>query len=180
MTTSDEPPAHVRARQGEPLIIRPAIPADRQPVLALVPRLRAFGPPPLRPAEALDAGEHRTLERFFSAPPDGARLWVAVDEDGGVLGMAYAEQAVDYFTEERHGHLGIIAVAAGAEGRGVGRELLATVERWAAEQGFRFVTLNVFATNTRAIDVYERAGYRPDTVRYLKQLPPCASDSDGD
>jgi GNAT superfamily N-acetyltransferase len=144
-----------------------------------VPRLRAFGPPPLRPAEALDAGEQRTLERFFSAPPEEARLWVAV-EDGGVLGMAYAEQAVDYFTQERHGHLGIIAVAAGAEGHGVGRELMATVERWAAEQGFRFVTLNVFATNARAIDVYQRAGYRPDTVRYLKQLPPPASRSDGD
>ena len=97
-----------------------------------------------------------------------------------MLGMAYAEPAVDYFTQERHGHLGIIAVAEAAEGRGVGRELLATVERWAAEQGFRFVTLNVFATNARAIDVYGRAGYRPDTVRYLKELPPPASDSTGD
>lgn len=162
------------------MIIRPAIPADRESLLALVPRLRAFGPPPLRPAEALDAGEHRTIERFFSAPPEGARLWVAAGVDGGVLGMAYAEPAVDYFTRERHGHLGIIAVAAQAEGRGVGRELLATVERWAAEQGFRFLTLNVFATNARAIDVYERAGYGPDTVRYLKELPPPASGSDGD
>lgn len=162
------------------MIVRPAILADREGVLALVPRLRAFGPPPLRPAEALDAGEERTIERFFSEPPDGSRLWVAADKDGEVLGMAYAEQAVDYFTQERHGHLGIIAVAAEAEGRGVGRELLATVERWAAEQGFRFLTLNVFATNARAIDVYERAGYRPDTVRYLKELLPPASGPDGD
>jgi ribosomal protein S18 acetylase RimI-like enzyme len=161
------------------LIIRPAIPADREAVLALVPRLRAFGPPPLRPAEALDAGEHRTIDQFFSAPPEGARLWVAAGEDGAVLGMAYAEEAVDYFTRERHGHLGIIAVAEAAEGRGVGRELLATVERWAAGQGFRFLTLNVFATNARAIAVYQRAGYRPDTVRYLKELPP-PGDSTGD
>jgi GNAT superfamily N-acetyltransferase len=162
------------------LIIRLAILADRETALALVPRLRAFGPPPLRPAEALDAGEQRTLERFFSAPPEGARLWVAVEEDGEVLGIAYAEPAVDYFTQERHGHLGIIAVAEAAEGRGVGRELLATVERWAAEEGFRFLTLNVFATNARAIAVYQRAGYQPDTVRYLKELPPPASGSNGD
>lgn len=156
---------------GDRLTIRPAALADREALLALVPRLRAFGPPPLRPPEALDAGEERTIERFFTAPPDGARLWVAVDTDGSVLGMAYAEEATDYFTREPHGHLGIIAVAAEAEGRGVGRELLATVERWAAEQGYRFVTLNVFATNSRAIAVYQRAGYQPDTVRYLKEIP---------
>ncbi|HEU4557952.1 MAG TPA: GNAT family N-acetyltransferase [Longimicrobium sp.] len=150
------------------MIIRPATSADREALLALVPRLRAFGPPPLRSPDALDAGEERTIDRFFTAPPDGARLWVAEGADGAVLGMAYAEETTDYFTQERHGHLGIIAVAAEAEGRGVGRELLATVERWAAAEGFRFVTLNVFATNSRAIAVYERAGYRPDTVRYLK------------
>jgi hypothetical protein len=28
----------------------------------------------------------------------------------------------------------------------------------------------VFATNARARDVYERAGYAPDTMRYVKTL----------
>ncbi len=44
------------------------------------------------------------------------------------------------------------------------------MERWAAELGYRFVTLNVFASNERAAAVYARAGYRPDTVRYVKAL----------
>ena len=89
-----------------------------------------------------------------------------------MVGAAYVERAVDYFTEESYGHLSVLAVAAEAEGRGVGRALLAAVDRWAVEQGDRFVTLNVFATNARAAAVYERAGYRPDTVRYLKELRP--------
>lgn len=152
-----------------PFIIRPAAAADRAGVLALVPRLRAFGPPPLRPVEALDAGERRTLERWFDAPPEGSALWVA-EGDGEVLGMAYAECVEDYFTRERHGHLGILAVAAVAEGRGVGRALLDTVERWATEAGYRFVTLNVFASNTRAVRVYARAGYQPDTIRLVKEV----------
>lgn len=63
-----------------------------------------------------------------------------------------------------------LAVAAEAEGRRVGRALLSAVERWAVGEGDRFVTLNVFATNARAIGVYERAGYQPDTVRYVKTL----------
>ena len=158
--------------------IRPATPADRAGILALVPRLRAFGPPPLRPADALDAGERRTIERFFTQPPTGTALWAAVAPDGRVVGAAYAEPATDYFTEERHGHLGILMVAEEAEGQGLGRALLATVEAWATTAGFRFLTLNVFATNERAAAVYDRAGYAPDTVRYVKELAPRASTRD--
>ncbi len=85
-----------------PFVVRPAKPEDRASVLALVPRLRAFGPPPLRPVEALDAGEARTLNRFFDEPPAVAGLWVAQALDGEIIGVAYAEQAIDYFTQETH------------------------------------------------------------------------------
>jgi ribosomal protein S18 acetylase RimI-like enzyme len=84
--------------------------------------------------------------------------------------VAYAETSVDYFTREKHGHLAIIAVDADAEGSGVGRNLIQTVEEWAASQGYRFITLNVFAENERARKVYERAGYSQDTIRYAKKL----------
>ena len=152
-------------------IVRPAVANDRAQVLALVPRLRAFGaPPPLHSPEELDAGEARTLERYFDVPSEHTRLFVAQGADGAVLGAAYVEQAMDYFTLEAHGHLGILAVAANAEGRGIGRALLESVEQWARAQGYRFVTLNVFTTNERALSVYERAGYRADTVRYVKEL----------
>ena len=114
-------------------VVRPSRAGDRALVIALVPRLRAFGPTALRPPDELDAGEERTLSRFFDDPPDGARLWVADGPRDAVLGMAYAERAIDYFTQESHGHLGILAVAAAAESRGIGRALLAEFERWAAE-----------------------------------------------
>jgi GNAT superfamily N-acetyltransferase len=151
-------------------IIRLATSRDQAAVLALVPRLRAFeSASTLRPPEALDAGEQRTLRRFFSESPAGAFLWVAED-DGTVVGMAYAERATDYFTQESHGHLGILAVVEHAEGRGIGKALMATVERWSRDAGFRFLSLNVFADNARAIRVYEKAAYCADFVRYVKQL----------
>ena len=91
--------------------IRPAISRDQDAVLALVPRLRAFeSSQTLREPEALDAGEQRTLRQFFAEHPAGCLLWVAEDR-GAVVGMAYANQATDYFTQEKHGHLGILAVA---------------------------------------------------------------------
>jgi hypothetical protein len=49
-------------------VVRAATEADRAFVLGLVPRLRAFGPPPLRPPEDLDAAERQTLERAGYEP----------------------------------------------------------------------------------------------------------------
>jgi ribosomal protein S18 acetylase RimI-like enzyme len=149
--------------------IRSATSRDEAAVLALVPRLRAFQPATFRPDAALDAGERRTLQRFFERAGPDTFLWVA-EENGEVIGMAFAERATDYFTQEAHGHLGIIAVAEHAEGRGVGRALLETVEHWSRDAGFRFLSLNVFADNARAIGVYEKAGYRADFVRYVKPV----------
>ena len=57
-----------------------------------------------------------------------------------------------------------------AEGRGIGQALLATVEQWSRDAGFRFLSLNVFADNARAVGIYEKAAYRADFVRYVKQL----------
>lgn len=154
--------------------IRPATSADRDFVLGLVPRLRAFGPPPLRPPEALDEAEVRALSRAFDVlpegGPDGAVLLVAEHPSHGALGVAYAETATDYFTQEKHGHLAILMVAEAGEGKGAGRALLAAVESWSAARGHRFLTLNVFAGNSRARAVYERAGYAQDTIRYVKEL----------
>ncbi len=153
----------------DPIVVRPATEADRAFVLDLVPRLRAFGPGPLRPPEAMDSAERRILERAFSELPDGAVLLVAEHPAEGALGMAFAHTATDYYTQEPHGHLAILAVTEPAEGRGAAPALLAAVERWSADQGFRFLTLNVFSENTRARAAYERAGYAPDIVRYLKE-----------
>jgi hypothetical protein len=38
------------------------------------------------------------------------------------------------------------------------------------DEGFRFLTLNVFAQNARAAAFYERASLRPDFVRMVKPL----------
>jgi aminoglycoside 6'-N-acetyltransferase I len=150
--------------------VRAASQADRPFVLGLVPRLRAFGPSSLRAVGALDGAERRTLERALGESRPDAALLVAEHELVGPAGVAYVETATDYFTGERHGHLAILIVTEEGEGRGVGRALLATIEAWSVARDYRLLTLNVFATNARARDVYERAGYVPDTMRYVKEL----------
>ena len=154
--------------------IRNARRDDLASLVALVPRLRAFGSQPLRTDAELDRAEVLTLTRAVETLEDDALLLVAerTAATPWVVGVAYAETAVDYFTQEKHGHLGILAVAREAEGKGAGRAMMDAVESWAMGRGYRFITLNVFAQNERARMVYERAGYAADTIRYAKPVSP--------
>lgn len=155
---------------GDGMIIRAATSDDRAGIVAIVPRLRAFGPPPLRPVQALDDAERQALETALAAPTDDSTMLVAEEAGEGILGAAYVRTNTDYFTGERHGHLFIIMVSEGAEGRGVGRALLEAGEAWSRARGHRFISLMVFAGNARAIRFYEAGGYVPDMIRYVKEL----------
>jgi GNAT superfamily N-acetyltransferase len=149
--------------------VRPARGADRAFVLDTAARLADFGPPAWRSPEELVEGEARTLRDFFESPDDGSTLLIAEAGERRV-GFALVEELRDYFTLERHGHVGILAVTAGAEGRGVGGALLRAAEAWARDRGFRTLTLNVFSGNRHARAVYEHMGFEEDTVKYVKQI----------
>ena len=135
-------------------------------------RFAAFGPPPWRSAAEVVAGEVRCLDEFFDGRMPGCALLIAEDERDVPAGFAFLEPHVDYFSGDRHGHLGMIAVSESAEGKGAGAELMRAAEAWARDQGYRSLTLNVFEDNRRARALYERFGYRVETLRYTKSLDP--------
>ncbi len=155
---------------AQPVTLRPARPDDLPFLLEAVSRLAEFGPPAWRTAAELVEGEARAVRRFVSGPTDGTVVNVAVGPGDEPLGFVYLERVHDYFTEEEHGHVGIVAVAARAQGRGVGGALLRSAEEWARAAGYRRITLTVFEGNRHARAVYERMGYRPETLRYVKIL----------
>lgn len=150
------------------------MPGDRPVILALIPRLRAFGDPPFRTPEAHDRAEGGTLERALENPSADSVVYVAELNELGIVGVAYSHAATD-FCGERHGHLSILAVSENVEGHGVGRALIEATEEWARSREFRLLTLNVFAVNHHARAVYERVGFVPDMIRYTKELTPPAS-----
>ncbi len=156
------------ARAG--IAVRPAGPRDRVFVLSTVERLASFGPPPWRPAAEIVEGESRTLRAWFEAPPPAAELYIADSDEGQPLGFIYLEVACDYFRGEEHGHVGILAVAEAAEGRGAGAALMGAAEDWARSRGYGRLTLNVFDANDRARAIYAHLGYKPETLRYVKLL----------
>ncbi len=150
--------------------VRPATPGDLDRIIDAAERLAAFGPPPWRTARQIVDAELSALRGFFARPPRGSALLVAETPDLGVIGFVFLERARDYFTQEEHGHVGIVAVSERAEGRGAGAALMRAAEAWGRDQGFRTLTLNVFAENRRARRLYEHLGYAPETLRYLKVI----------
>lgn len=150
--------------------IRSADIGDRDFIFSLLPRLIEFEIPGCRTPEQMTATDRRVIERVLSTKPSGTAVFIAQDDDGESLGFIHLTSAVDYYTEEKHGHISDIVVAAAGEGRGIGRVLMATGEEWAREQGYRLLTLNVFVQNKRARKLYEKLGFGEDMIRYVKEI----------
>ncbi len=48
--------------------------------------------------------------------------------------------------------------------------LLEAAESWSRTMGYRLLTLYVLAGNTHARRVYEKHGFNPEVVKYVKPL----------
>ncbi len=148
------------------MIIRSAQPSDREFVLAMADRLVSFEVPSFRTKDELAEGDRRALAEWFRQPKEGEAMFVA-ELDGRAAGCAYLVTLVDYFNERPHAHLSVLAVAAEAEGKGVGSALLDRSEAWAKERGSDRLTLSALVTNSRARALYERRGFAGEYIRYV-------------
>lgn len=100
--------------------------------------------------------------KALQAGNENDALFIAEDASQTPLGFVRVNIQEDYFTGEQHAHVNDIVVTATAEGKGVGKLLLAKADAWAKEKNARWITLNVFDENLRARKVYEKAGYKAE------------------
>lgn len=154
-----------------PFHIRRHTPADQEFVLSLTERFSDFELPDWRSAAELDASNRIVLKKALTDPGPDSVIWVAVDEDTGrPAGFAHAHPETDYFNGKTIGYLSDLAVDKDFEGQGVGRLLMEAAEAWARERGYPHLALNVFASNVRAKQIYEKFGFQQEVVKYVKPL----------
>lgn len=149
--------------------IRSATPADRDFLSALADRLADFDRPAWRSHDEIADGDRRALFDALDNPQPGTALFVA-ELDGAAAGCLLMWTLEDYFSQQSHAHVSVIAVTKAAEGAGVGRALMAHADAWARAAGHTSITLSVFEGNRRAQALYERAGYVTEMRRMFKQL----------
>ena len=150
--------------------IRPLLEGDSEFVSRVAPRL--YHGPTASPRDP------ERFQRYFSAltPADltresGTEAFVAIGDDPGhLLGLVVIKPDFDYFTDHSRAYVEILVVAEEAEGRGVGRALMAHAEQWGRAHECHEVVLDVFANNPSAIAFYERIGFASDHIRMSKSL----------
>lgn len=149
--------------------IRSATPADRAFLSLLAERLADFDRPAWRTHAEIADGDRRALFEAIDSTRPGTDLFIA-ELDGTRAGCLLMWTLEDYFSQQWHAHVSVIAVTKAAEGHGVGQALMAYAERWARERGHTSITLSVFEGNRRAQALYERAGYSTEMRRMIKRL----------
>ncbi len=136
----------------------------------LLPRLAEFEVSTHRNPDDLWAADLANIRAFVEGRRPDCFCRVAVDADDTAVGVILVRMQPEPMSRTPSAHLEAIAVAEHAEGRGLGRALLAEAETEAHRRGARSMTLHVFTANERARRVYERNGYESELVRCIKWL----------
>lgn len=109
------------------------------------------------------------VERHFVSGPRtteaAVRAMVAAQEfivlDAMVDGAPHLLAGARLYVADGAGHLGLISVQPGQQGRGLGRRIIAVAEALALADGADRMELQVVNVRTELTDFYQRLGYKP-------------------
>lgn len=78
--------------------------------------------------------------------------------------------AIDQITGLRHAHIFLLYVFPEHRRKGIGTALMQYAENWAKERGDMQIALQVFQTNTPAVNLYNQLGYQTQSLWMIKPL----------
>jgi len=103
-------------------------------------------------ADRLKAFESSSIEAMFVAENDGTILGFAVGIGGSVH-------------RNRHSAYIVIGVLRDYWNKGIGRELMKSLEAWAKAKNLHRLELTVMVHNTQAVALYEKCGFEREGIK---------------
>jgi GNAT superfamily N-acetyltransferase len=153
--------------------VRSATPADEEAIVSLWVGLLLYHRSieknrPRRWQRPADTWQANLLDRLRAAwrDPERHAVFVALIQDeivGFIRTHLDAEGPLP-------AHIDTLFVAERHRGAGVGRALMRTAERWCLEHGADEIGVEFIAPNDDARLSYERLGYKPFLVTYMRRL----------
>lgn len=126
------------------------------------------------------APDPRQADRLYAIGHDdpGTQVLVAADNQDRVMGYVAAREKRFLTKPWLLAFILEIFVEPDMRGRGVGQQLLKSIEAWAIEGGYRQLAVTLNARH-RARHLYERLGYKIDRFLMVKGVvrPPAGTDS---
>lgn len=141
----------------EEIRIRTATPCDLEQLLTfeqdLIKTERPFDPT-VKP----DPVNYYDLKAMLTAP----NIQVVVAEvNNKIIASGYAriDKSKPFLKHQRHAYLGFMYVLPEYRGKGINKQLIEVLKRWAASQNINEFRLEVYCENISAIKAYEKIGF---------------------
>lgn len=112
----------------------------------------------------------RTVEQYFSRETP---LWWVHLENANMrspVACLWVANAIDQVTGDRHAHIFLLYVAPEHRRKGIAKALMKYLEQWAIARGDRQIGLQVFQTNSNALNLYQQLGYQTQSLWMVKPL----------
>ncbi|MEB3148387.1 MAG: GNAT family N-acetyltransferase [Sphaerospermopsis sp.] len=84
------------------------------------------------------------------------------------IACLWAGNAIDQVTGDRHAHIFLLYVVPSHRRRGIAKALMQHIENWAKQRGDRQIGLQVFTSNTPALNLYQNLGYQTQSLWMIK------------
>ncbi len=111
----------------------------------------------------------QTVEQYLSR--DTPLWWVEHSaEKKQQIACLWMGNAIDQIRGLRHAHIFLLYVIPEHRRKGIGTALMQYAENWAKERGDIQIALQVFQTNTPALNLYNQLGYQTQSLWMVKPL----------
>nr|WP_235355118.1 GNAT family N-acetyltransferase [Aliterella atlantica] len=112
----------------------------------------------------------RTVEQYFSR--ETPLWWVHIENANmrSPVACLWVGNAIDQVTGDRHAHIFLLYVAPEHRRKGIAKALMQYLEKWAIARGDRQIGLQVFQTNSNALNLYKQLGYQTQSLWMVKPL----------
>ncbi|MDT0593390.1 GNAT family N-acetyltransferase [Glaciecola petra] len=128
-------------------------------VATLMDLLQMYAIDPMGGAEAIENEVLEKLPQKLKSKPF-MHSFIVYDEDEA-LGFANCIESFSTFSASSILNVHDFAVNTQHRGKGIGLMLMAGIESFAREHGYKKLTLEVLSGNTPAIKAYKKAGFSP-------------------
>nr|WP_287273710.1 MULTISPECIES: GNAT family N-acetyltransferase [unclassified Okeania] len=112
----------------------------------------------------------KTVDRYLSTQTP--IWWVEVIDKPATspIGCLWLGNAIDQVEGDRVTHIFLLYVSPSHRRLGIGTALVTHAENWAKARGDRQIGLQVFVSNQPALNLYQKLGFRSESILMVKSL----------